>query len=170
MQLSPSGVALLKQSEGFRGQTYLDAAGLPTIGYGHRLVHPECYPAGITEAHADVILQWDLREAEQAVTRLVQVPPTQGQFDALVDFTFNLGSARLAASTLLRQLNSGNFAAAANELLRWDHAGARELAALRARREAELQLWNGETLQQGAVSSIGLPAPQGGVAPPQVAA
>ena len=40
MQLSAAGLALLKQSEGFRSQVYLDAGGLPTIGYGHRLLHP----------------------------------------------------------------------------------------------------------------------------------
>ena len=45
MKLSAAGLELLKKSEGFRDRTYLDVAGLPTIGYGHRLVHPECYPA-----------------------------------------------------------------------------------------------------------------------------
>lgn len=50
MNLSAAGLELLKKSEGFRDRTYLDVAGLPTIGYGHRLVHPECYPGGITQA------------------------------------------------------------------------------------------------------------------------
>lgn len=142
MQLSPAGFDLIKRSEGFRAQTYLDVAGLPTIGYGHRLVHPEVYPSGITPAQAQVILQWDVRDAEQSVARLVQVPLAQGQFDALVDFVFNLGAARLAASTLLRHLNASRYAEAATELLRWDHAAGRELDALRARRQAELDLWN----------------------------
>ena len=56
MQMSEAGLELLKRSEGFRGRTYLDAAGLATIGYGHQLVHPECFPNGITEAQAAEIL------------------------------------------------------------------------------------------------------------------
>jgi lysozyme len=141
MKLSAAGLELMKQSEGFRGKAYFDVAGIPTIGYGHRLVHPECYPGGITEAQAEVILLWDVEEAEKAIGRLVKVPITQGQFDALVDFTFNLGEGRLAASALLEMLNSGRYDAAAAELLRWDHVGTKEIDALKARRRAEWRLW-----------------------------
>ncbi len=140
----------MKESEGFRDRTYLDVAGLPTIGFGHRLVIPECYPLGINEAQAEVILQWDVREAEQAVERLVKVPLAQGQFDALVDFAFNLGASRLATSTLLQDLNAGKSDEAARQLLRWDHAGAQEVAGLKARREAEFRLWNGTSPGQRA--------------------
>ena len=143
MKLSLAGLDLLKHSEGFRSRVYLDAAGFPTIGYGHKLQHPESFPNGITEPQAEEILAADVGEAEQAVQRLVKVALTQEQFDALVDFCFNLGAARLAASTLLRDLNEGSYAAAAEQLLRWDHAGSRELAALKARREAEFRLWTG---------------------------
>lgn len=152
MRFSAKGLALLKQAEGFRCLTYLDAAGYPTIGYGHRLVHPECYPQGITEAQAQVILEWDVCEAERAVERLVTVPLTQGQYDALVDFTYNLGSGQLAASTLLHDLNAGGYEAAAGELLRWDHAGTQELPALKARREAEFCLWSGTVSSQQAAA------------------
>ena len=65
-------------------------------------------------------------------------------------FTFNLGSARLQTSTLLQLLNSGNYDAAAKQLLRWDHSGSQEIAALETRREAEYRLWTGETTQQTA--------------------
>jgi lysozyme len=150
MKLSAAGLQLLKKSEGFRDRTYLDVAGLPTIGFGHRLVHPESYPGGITEAQAEVILLWDVHEAEQAVERLVTVPLSQGRFDALVDFTFNLGSGRLAGSTLLRNLNAGEYDEAAVQLLRWDHAGMQELAALKARRKAEFELWGASAHQQAA--------------------
>ena len=70
------------------------------------------------------------------------MPLTQGQFDALVDFVFNLGAGRLASSTLLTYLNAGNTDAAAWQLLAWDHAGSTEIAGLKARREAEFRLWN----------------------------
>ena len=152
MRLSAAGLALLKKSEGFRGRTYLDENGFPTIGYGHRLLHPESFPDGIDEAQAAEILVSDVRDAEQAVTRLVKVALTQGQFDALVDFCFNLGAGRLASSTLLKVLNGGRYEAAAEQLLRWDIAGDRENAGLKARREAELALWSGSGSEQRAAA------------------
>jgi lysozyme len=142
MQMSPVGLKLLKEFEGFRGQVYSDANGFPTIGYGHRPIPAESFPEGIDEKQAAEILVSDIREAERAVSRLVRVPLSQGQFDALVDFCYNLGQNRLAASTLLFDLNTGRYSAAAEQLLLWDHAGARELPALLARREAEFHLWH----------------------------
>ncbi len=142
MNLSPAGMELLKRSEGFRNRVYLDVAGLPTIGYGHRLLHPESFPNGIDEPKATELLASDVRDAEQAVQRLVRVPLTQGQVDALVDFVFNLGAGRFASSTLLKLLNAGRHDEAAKELLRWDRAGGHEVPALKARREAELALWH----------------------------
>ena len=142
MKLSAEGLQLIKQQEGFRSRTYLDVAGFPTIGYGHRLIHPGSFPDGISEADAAEILAADVRDAEQAVGRVVGVPLTQGQFDALVDFCFNLGAGRLAKSTLLKVLNDGRYADAAEQLLRWDQAGGQECPALKARRLAELILWN----------------------------
>lgn len=152
MELSTAGLALLKQSEGFRSRVYLDSRGLPTIGYGHRLLHPESFPNGVTEEQAAEILRDDVREAELAVRRLVRVPLAQGQFDALVDFCFNLGQGRLAASTLLADLNAGRYSAAAEQLLLWDHAGAQESAGLRARRQAEFHLWHSDLAAQESVA------------------
>jgi lysozyme len=143
MELSAEGLELIKRSEGFRSQVYRDVAGIPTIGYGHRVKPGESFPGGVEEAQATAILSSDVGEAEQAVTRLVKVALTQGQFDALVDFCFNLGAGRLAGSTLLRELNAGCYAAAAQQLLAWDHAAGEVNVGLKARREAELQLWSG---------------------------
>lgn len=147
MQLSSAGLKLLKQSEVFCSRVYLDKDGRPAIGYGHRLVDPQPIHDGISEAQAADMLLSDIREAEKAVGRLVRVPLAQGQFDALVDFCFNLGANHLAASTLLAELNRGRYSAAAEQLLLWDHAGARELPALRARREAEFHLWHSPELE-----------------------
>lgn len=141
MQVSEAGLQLIKQSEGFRGTAYLDAAGMPTIGYGHRILGGESYHGGIDEAQACRLLAADVLLAEEAVERLVKVALTQGQFDALVDFCFNLGPARLAASTLLRQLNAGDYEGARRQLLLWDHAGKTMVEGLKARREAEFGLW-----------------------------
>jgi lysozyme len=151
MKFSAAGMELLKTSEGFRSQVYKDVAGFPTIGYGHRLLHPESFPNGIDEPQAAEILASDVRDAEQAVQRLVKAPLTQGQFDALVDFCFNLGAGRLAASTLLKCLNAGRYDDAVEQLLLWDHADGQEIAALKARREAESELWrNAQARQQTA--------------------
>jgi lysozyme len=152
MHLGPEGLKLLKESEGFRRDVYCDVAGYRTIGYGHRLLESESFSEGITEKQANEILLADIRKAEEAVHRLVRVPLTQGQFDALVDFCFNLGQNRLAASSLLQCLNRGRYDAAAEQLLLWDHAGPRELAALRARREAEFHLWHKPTYPQQSVA------------------
>ena len=151
MQFSAAGLELLKRSEGYRSRIYLDAAGFPTIGYGHRLLHPESFSNGIDEVQAERTLAYDVREAEQAVLRLVKVPLNQGQFDALVDFCFNLGAGKLAESTLLKDLNAGRYDAAQEQLLRWDHAGSQENAGLKARREAEVQLWDSNEAGRQAV-------------------
>jgi lysozyme len=152
MKFSATGMELLKRSEGFRSRVYRDVAGFPTIGYGHRLLHPESFPNGIDEPQAANLLAVDVRDAEQAVERLVEVPLTQGQFDALVDFCFNLGAGRLASSSLLKDLNAGKYADAAQQLLLWDHAAGRENAALKARRQAEAALWRAAEAVQPAAA------------------
>lgn len=141
MRISPFGLELIMQHEGFRPTTYLDPAGIPTIGYGHKLMPGEFRPKGITESQAQDLLARDAAAAGQAVARFVHVPLTQGQFDALADFVYNLGAARLASSTLLRELNNGNLGAAALEFLKWDHCGNKENAGLKGRREAEMRLF-----------------------------
>jgi lysozyme len=141
MQLNAEGLDLIKKSEGFRDRVYRDVAGFPTIGYGHLIKPTESFPDGIAEPQAAEILASDVQDAEQAVARLVKVALTQGQFDALVDFCFNLGAGRLAGSTLLRELNAGHHAAAAQQLFAWDHAGGFVNAGLKARRQAEFELW-----------------------------
>jgi lysozyme len=152
MKFSATGMELLKRSEGFRSRVYRDVAGFPTIGYGHRLLHPESFPNGIDEPQAANLLAVDVRDAEQAVERLVEVSLTQGQFDALVDFCFNLGAGRLASSSLLKDLNAGKYADAAQQLLLWDHAAGRENAALKARRQAEAALWRSNEARQQTIA------------------
>lgn len=134
-----AGIELIKRYEGLRLKPYLCAAGYPTIGYGH-LVASLRVPA-ITAEEAERLLKIDLFVAESAVLRLVRVPLTDGQFDALVSFVFNLGSGRLQASTLLRRLNAGDYQGAALEFRKWVYGGGRKLPGLIARREAEAALF-----------------------------
>lgn len=147
MQPSNACKSLIEESEGERLQLYVDPAGIPTIGNGHKVLPGESFPSnGITPAEAQSLLAADMSFAAAVVNRLVMVTLTQGQFDALVDFVFNLGAARLAKSTLLADLNAGKYDDAASQILVWDHALANgrevELAGLKARREAEYLLWH----------------------------
>ena len=138
---SDAGFALTKQFEGLRLTAYPDQGGVWTIGYGHTGPGVQ---AGlvITEAQADIFLQGDVARAVTAVNLLVKSAITQGQFDALVDFAFNLGNSTLAHSTLLKQVNAGDFADAAKSFLVWDHIGKTENPGLLRRRTAEAQLFS----------------------------
>lgn len=112
-------------------------SGAPwTIGVGH--TGPEVrYGLQWTQDQADAQLIADVAGAVASVTRLVKTPLTQAEFDALVDFVFNLGSGQFAGSTMLKLLNAGNHAAAANEFQKWDMAGGEHVAGLLRRRLAE---------------------------------
>jgi lysozyme len=140
MEYSPDGLKLTESFEGCRLQAYLDSVGVPTIGYGH--THGVTMGMTCTQEQADAWLQEDVQEAVQAVNNLVTVPLTQQQFDALVDFTFNLGTGALQHSTLLRLLNSGNYQGAAGEFEKWDKAGGKVLPGLLKRRQAERDMFN----------------------------
>lgn len=148
MKTSEQGFDLIKRSEGLVLHVYTDAVGFPTIGYGHKVRRWENFPGSITEEGAEALLAADVAVAEVMVNRNVTVPLTQGQFDALVDFVFNLGGGAFFNSTLLRELNAGQYDSAGQQLLLWDHGkvnGQEEvLAGLKARREAEFNLWRGQ--------------------------
>ncbi len=133
---SEEGLELTREFEGLRLEAYQDSAGVWTVGYGHTgaEVHGGLT---ITRDQAEEFLRGDLEKAAAAVRRLIKVEVTQGQFDALVDFAFNLGAGRLASSTLLRELNAGNGVGAAEQFARWSCAGGAVLPGLLRRRRAE---------------------------------
>lgn len=137
--ITQDGLNLIKRFEGFEPEIYLDAAGLPTIGYGH-LLRPgeaEMFRNGISEEAGVALLIKDVLVAERAVLRLIRVPLTNGQFDALVSFAFNLGSGALQRSTLRRKVNREEHEDVPAEFMRWVWAGGRKLRGLTRRREAE---------------------------------
>jgi|SRR5581483_1642701 lysozyme len=139
MTYSRDGLHLTEQFEGCRREAYQDSRGIWTCGYGHtRGVGPGTV---VTQAQAEEWLAEDVAEAEHAVNALVKVPLTQGQFDALVDFTFNLGAGTLERSTLLRLLNEKRYDYVADQFLAWDHAAGREVDGLKRRREAEREMF-----------------------------
>lgn len=144
MQTSDKGIALIKQFEGCKLTAYQDSVGVWTIGYGWtQPVDGKPIRAGMTikQETAERLLKTGLVSYENDVSRLVKVGLTRGQFDALVSFTYNLGSRSLSTSTLLRKLNAGDYAGAADEFLRWNKAGGKVLNGLTRRREAERALF-----------------------------
>ena len=138
-QLSAQGLALIKRHEGLRLSVYMDAAGKPTIGYGHLIKPGETFPPAITEAEAERILLRDTQIAQNAVRNNVKVPINQNQFDALVSLVFNIGAGAFEKSTLLRLLNQGFYNAAAEQFLAWKRAGSHpDILLPRRRKEKEL--------------------------------
>lgn len=147
MQTSENGLVLIKKSEGFRGNAYPDPAtgGKPyTVGYG-TTVYPSGMPVKlgdkVTEQQADAYLRNDVKNFEAAVSKAVKVKLTQGQFDALVSFTYNVGPANMASSTLIKKLNAGDLNGAADEFPRWNKAAGKVMAGLTTRRAAERALF-----------------------------
>lgn len=138
---SQPGIDLIKRFEGCQLRAYCCPAGKLTIGFGHtgRDVFDGLI---ITPARAEELLRDDLRDVEKHVLQTVTAPITQGQFDALVSFTYNVGIGALKASTLLRKLNAEDYAGASEEFLRWTKAGGRELPGLVRRRTAERSMFN----------------------------
>ena len=141
MNASDRCIELIKEFEGFQPSIYLCLAGKPTIGFGH-VVRGDIFHQPITEKDAEELLLHDLDAFYgPAVLQLVAVDMTQGQFDALVSFTYNLGCGSLERSTLLKKLNAGDYQGAADEFERWDKCNGKPIAGLARRRHAEKALF-----------------------------
>lgn len=140
MKTSEVGVEMIKEFEGKRQVAYQDPAGVWTIGYGHT--------KGVEkgqlciEKTCDRFLREDLEEVEEYIDRLVEVPLTQKQYDALVAWTFNLGPGNLSESTMLKKLNAGDYDAVPDEMRRWNKADGEVLNGLVRRRDAEATLFS----------------------------
>ena len=136
---------LAKPFEGCSLVAYHDPVGFPTIGHGHLLSREAWAPLDryppITQGFADALLEEDMDKALRAVLRLVKVPVSPEQAAALADFAFNLGAGALQMSTLLRMLNRGDLADAAEQFARWNMAGGRILRGLTRRRLTERNLF-----------------------------
>ena len=133
-KISDICLAKIKEFEGLRKEAYLDAAGVPTIGYGHT----QGVRMGdvISEYWADMFLKADLFDIENQVNSLGEF--NQPQFDALVSFAFNLGFYKLKTSTLLKTIKEGgSMHAIKKEFKRWVYAGGKKLKGLERRREWE---------------------------------
>ena len=156
MNVSPKAIEVIKHHEGVRSKPYRCPAKLWTIGVGHVLYPDQAkipldkrddYPLRAEDSRSfsaeeiDGILRSDLARFEQGVAKYITVPLTQGMFDGLVSFSFNVGLGTLQRSTLRSKLNRGDKEGAAEELLKYCMAGGKILKGLQNRRIDEKSLF-----------------------------
>lgn len=157
MKISEAGLFLIKQSEGCKLVAYKCPAGVWTIGYGwtHAVDGKPIAPGmTISKAKADKLLREGVQPFEEAVNKAANVPLNQGQYDALVSFTYNLGAGALRSSTLLRKLNAGDYPGAANEFPKWVKAGGKIQKGLVTRRAAEREMFLNGSFAADAIISV----------------
>lgn len=144
--VNEAGIDLVKSFEGLYLKPYLDPVGIPTVGYGTiqyengKAVTMQDPP--ITETRAVELLQWEVDQKAKSVEAMVKVKLNDNEFAALTSFAYNVGVGALQGSTLLKLLNSGtDKATVADQFLRWNKAGGKELPGLTRRRQAERALF-----------------------------
>ena len=137
MNLSPEGEAFIKDYEKLALTCYQDSAGFWTVGFGHRIPSDQ---GTITEDDAETYFLKDVSQIEDMLD-FFNLPMSQQQFDALTSFAFNLGVNALRNSTLLKKFKTGDIGGAAEEFVKWDHAGGVELEGLKKRRLAEKNIF-----------------------------
>lgn len=150
MNISEKGLNLIKYFEGLVLTAYKCPAGVLTIGWGHTGslhsigIQKSVYLGlRITEEQATELLRNDIKDYERAVNVMVKVPLTQAQFDALVSFTFNCGTAALKKSTLLKRVNLRETPEQIEAAFKmWNKGGGKVLKALVKRRDMEAKLFN----------------------------
>jgi lysozyme len=152
MNVSPKCLESIAHHEGVRQKPYRDSVGLWTVGVGH-LMYPEQTKIPVDQRggfplraedfrifsmeEVDAILRADLARFERGVSSFCPVALTQGQFDALVSFSFNVGLGTLQRSTLRQKVLRGDMEAAADEFLKYNKAGGKVLKGLDTRRKDE---------------------------------
>jgi len=154
--MSIAGRQVLKLCEGLRLHRYADAAGNASIGYGHKLLPSEevgsfvrigeekvPFSQGLSMKDANRLLEHDLESREQAIEHLVPQDLTQGQFDALVDFVYNVGVGAFCSSGVLRRIRAGELERVPEEFKRWVYSDGKLLHGLVDRRRSEIALWEG---------------------------
>lgn len=122
MNASGACLSLIKRSELCKLKAYWDPRGQCwTNGWGH--TGSDVYEGQeIDQPQADLWLRTDVKQCEIELDQVLKAyPTTQGQYDALIDFVYNLGIERLIGSTLLRLFMAGDVAGAAAEFPKWDH-------------------------------------------------
>ncbi len=160
-KMSKEGIAKLMKNEDIKTKVYPDQGGKPTIGVGHLLTKGELasgkiniggelvdYSKGITRQQALDLYGQDVARFERVVADKVKVPLTQNQFDALTSFSYNVGEGNFGESTVLRELNQGNYDAVPDAMKQWNKVNVNGVYVvsdgLISRRAHEVHLWNGD--------------------------
>ena len=156
MKVSDKAIKMIKHHEGVRQKPYRCPAKLWTVGVGHvlyprqgalKIEERDAYPLEerdnrtFSMEEVDGILREDLNRFERGVERYCPVKLTQGQFDALVSFSFNVGLGTLQRSTLRQKVLRGDIEGAADEFLKYTKAGGKVLKGLVTRRNDERALF-----------------------------
>lgn len=126
------GVAI---HEGYSSTAYRDTAGVATVGFGQA----DGVKMGekTDPVRALQVLQNSLDSHAKGMVECIHVPISQGEYDAYLDFTYNVGVSAFCHSTLNKKLNESNYVGACTELLKWTQAGGRTLPGLVKRRQEE---------------------------------
>ncbi len=140
MFISSKAIEFIKSFEGYSPQAYLCPAGYKTIGYGHLLREGELLEE-VTQTDALELLHQDIAVAEGAVSRLTKVTLRQNQFDMLVSFVFNLGSAAYQRSSLRAKVNRNEHNLVPQEFRRWVYANGKIMPGLVKRRNLEAEIY-----------------------------
>jgi lysozyme len=138
---SPGVIGIIKHFEGYSPFVDEDAAGYPTIGFGHLIKPGERIEEPLLGKAAENLLAQDVAPKVAAVNARVSVPLFQGQFDAVLSWTYNLGEGALKSSTMLKKINAGQHEEVPVQIKRWNRAGGKVLKGLERRREAEATLY-----------------------------
>ena len=129
-------------NEGYRGEAYKDAVGVPTVGYGE--TKGVTMKSKTTPDRALVQLLSSANKHADDIRQCINVPLYQHEFDAYVSLAYNIGAKNFCRSTLVKKLNAKDYPGACSEIRRWNKAGGKVLTGLSKRREQEYRLCMGE--------------------------
>lgn len=123
--------------EGFRERAYRDVTGVPTIGYGET----KGVTMDSTTTRLEALMRLEISAGEHAkeMVKCIKVPISQGEYNAYVSFTYNVGAGAFCRSTLVKKLNNLDYDGACSELLKWTQAGGKVYPGLVKRRQDEYQ-------------------------------
>jgi len=136
ISLSATALVAIALHEGYKDMAYIPTPGdVPTIGFGTTGGVKLGDKTTPTQALSRAMV--DIQKFEGAVKSCVQVPLTQGEYDAYISLSYNIGSSAFCNSTLVKRLNQSEYALACQEILRWNRFQGKELAGLTNRRQEE---------------------------------
>ena len=141
LAVSAAALVGIATHEGYRGEAYKDAVGVPTIGFGET--------AGVkpgertTPERALVQLLSSTEKHADAIRQCIKVPLYQHEFDSYVSLAYNIGTGAFCKSTLVKKLNAKDYTGACEEIRRWNRAGGKVLPGLTKRRETEYRMCMG---------------------------